>query len=133
MALAVQWDNPEKTVIRYSYEGLLGAQDHLAANTETLKMLDSVDHPVVFISDITHLQIPRDLLNQYSQVNRLAMFTHPKSELIVVVGVSGLLEMLVQIFGSVYKQRMSKIKIVSSLDEARKTAAEHLASKGQPS
>ncbi len=127
MSVNVKWGNDEHTIIHYTYDGPLTLEDHAAADIKTVGMLNSVDHPVLFISDLLKLQVPPNLIGQFSQVNNLAMFTSPKSEMIVVVSVSGLLDIMVQIFGSVYKSRMSKVKLVNSVADAYTACENHLA------
>ena len=54
MPIEVQWDNPEKTILRQKFEGKWTGKDYYVSLDEMSKLLKQVDHRVHLIGDMTH-------------------------------------------------------------------------------
>ena len=53
MPISVVWDNPQQTIIRATFDGKWDASQLCAMIVKGRSMIDSVDHPVDNIFDLT--------------------------------------------------------------------------------
>ena len=55
MAVTVEWDNDEKTILRYIFTGRLRWGDYYPALQQGREMMDSVSHKVCILNDMRNL------------------------------------------------------------------------------
>ena len=118
MQLQVEWDNPEKTIIRITYTEKWTWSDFYEANTVAVEMMKNEDHTVHFLADF----------RQSRSLPIGGAITHARSALaalpdnwgiLVIVSTSVLIQRLVSIFRTAFTGRMSiKTYSVTSIEEA---------------
>ena len=112
MNLPVEWDNPEKTIIRITYPEKWTWSDFYEANTAAVALMKTVEHPVHFLADFRQ--------------SRSALAALPDNwGILVIVSTSVLIQRLVSIFRTAFTGRMStKTYSVTSIEEAYRVIAE---------
>jgi hypothetical protein len=122
MSITVNWDNDDKTVIRYDFAGQWDWADFRAATVEAFALTRSVTHRVDSISNFQPgSNLPSDALFQFSRIMKVAP---PNRGTTVIVGGTMFINNLVSIFSKIYKPLGARLLIASTLDEARKKLAE---------
>ena len=119
MGIIVQWDNPEKTIIRFVYSGQWTFGDLFEAMQIARDFMDSVAHPVHGIIDMQDSKLmPNGVL---SLGRNVTMRKHPNQGKSIVVGASGFARTLYDVYRKVYRTTFdeSAYGFASSLDEAR--------------
>ncbi len=128
MGIKVIWDNEQKTVLRYEFDGRWHWIDFQQATKYAATLLDTVDHSVGVIIDLTHSQaVPEQPLSNIKTA--LGNPRHDKVGLTVVVGASLFLTALADSARRIYKSVSGNydIDLARSLDEARTILARHAA------
>jgi hypothetical protein len=117
MSVTVQWDNDQKTIIRYDFVGYWDWADFREKAQEAFSMTRSVEHQVDTISNFlptTH--IPKDAFIHFRRV----MTDAPKNRGVnVIVGASQFIRALVTIFSRIYQQLGNRLVLADSLEQAR--------------
>lgn len=121
MAIKVIWDDETKTILRYDFIGNWTWNEFYAASAEFHAQLDSVDHKVDTIINLTDSAgMPGNVLSQaYSAFQN----QHPNDTgLNVIVSKGMLIQILVNTFSRVYSNFTEnfEIHLVFSLEDARK-------------
>ena len=122
MSITVNWDNDDKTVIRYDFADKWDWADFRAATVEAFALTRSVPHRVDSISNF-HLgaNLPPDALFQFSRIMKVAPSNRGTT---VIVGGTTFINNLVSIFSKIYKPLGKRLLIASTLDEARTKLSE---------
>jgi hypothetical protein len=127
MAIDVSWDNPEKTVIRYEFGVQWTMKDLLVATQADDDLMDSVDHKVHMIFDMSATQaLPGGIVGS---MRSLDAEISDKLGLIVLVGAPAFFEKLTHIFYNIFassKNGLVAFKTAQSLDEARQMIKEYV-------
>jgi hypothetical protein len=120
MPVAVQWDNPEKTIIRYDLTGRWTWDEFFATYAEASGMLASVEHTVNFIVN------PLDYLSQgYLPAGTLqktiGLYRNgpPNTGITIVVGAGSFFRSLHGISQRIYPKAAARYKFAISIEEAR--------------
>jgi hypothetical protein len=122
MNITVSWDNKQKTVIRYDFEGRWTWEEFYSASSQAFAMTCTVKHRVDTISNFKHGSVlPPNALIQFRQV----MLNAPKNRGInVIVAHNSFVATLVKIFSNLNKRLGERLAVVDSLDEARMLLAD---------
>jgi hypothetical protein len=122
MNIKVAWDNEDKTVIRYDFEGPWTWDDFRIAAEKAFAMTRSVEHTVDTISNFfPGVLLPANAMFHFRRV----MEDAPKNRGVnVIVGSSAFIRTMVMMFSSVNRQLAKRIIIVDRLDQARAALAE---------
>jgi hypothetical protein len=116
MAVLTQWDDPQRTILRYVFSGRYTWEDLHTAAKSAQRLLDSVYHPVDVILDIQHSShTPREFIGEF---RRLATITHPNTGLHILVSNNPLNALLFQTFAGMYRHLAPRYTLVSTLDAA---------------
>ena len=125
MKLQVDWDNPEKTIIRITYTEKWTWNDFYAANMEAVAMMKTVPQTVHFLADF----------RQSRSLPLGGAITHARAALtglpdnwgiLVIVSTSVLIQRLVTIFRTAFTTKLgTKTYSVTSIDEAYRLIAQH--------
>jgi hypothetical protein len=101
MTIRVQWDNTEKTIVRWDFDGSWEWNEYFVAQYESNCLLDSVDYLVDIIGNVqkSHL-LPANALSVYR--NSLKNVS-PNIGIIVLVGSSSFIRQMVNIFMKVFR------------------------------
>jgi len=119
MGIHVQWDNPEQTIIRFRYDGAWNLSDLFDALQEARELMDTVTHRVDGIVDLSESKLmPNGAL---SLGRNVTMRKHPRQGKTVIVGASGFVRTLYDVYRKVYRTTFdeSAYGFASSLEEAR--------------
>lgn len=117
MGVSVTWDNAEKTVIRYDFEGSWSWDEAQQALAKVKVMMGTVDHVVDFIADLRSCRSqPTDLLNKALQVARR---TPANTGILVMVGANRFIQSLYTVFKRVYADLAGETMFVDTLEDAR--------------
>ncbi len=126
MPINLEWDNPDKTVLRMDVIGRWTWDEMYQASHEGYKMLDAVPHRVCSLIDFSASQgIPS---NAITHARNMMGKQHPRTGLTVMVGVSPLFLSLWRVFVRVYAlfSREQDFTFAGSLEEARAILAEDI-------
>ncbi len=121
MSIKVIWDNEEKTILRYAFEGAWKWTDFQVATKDAAALLDAVDHPVGVIID---LQSSNTVPDQ-PLANIKHAFANPRHHnvgLTVVVGANAFFSALASSAQRIYRSVSGNYdyRLVKTLDEARR-------------
>jgi hypothetical protein len=119
MAITTQWDNAEKTVIRYIYEGQWTWDELYAAMHEAYKMVDSVKHEVDVIIDMRKSGVLP--ANVFTHSRQATLSQHPRLARTVIVGAHRLAHTMFEAFTKIYgklAKRYSNVIFVATIEEA---------------
>jgi hypothetical protein len=119
MGINVQWDNSEQTVIRFVYNGSWNMSDLFEALQDSRDLMDTVDYTVAHIVDLRESKLmPNGAL---SLGRNVTMRKHPRQGKTVIIGASGFVKTLYDVFRKVYRASFddSAYTFATSLDEAR--------------
>jgi hypothetical protein len=120
LGIRIIWDNEDKTILRYLYEGRWDQDDFSKAYAEAKTMLDSVNRKVGIIIDIqnSHL-IPNGIISRSRHV-----VTNPSRNegLIVIVGANAFIRSLADTFSKLWRRGAlgsRKMVFAATLEDAR--------------
>lgn len=123
MPIIIEWDNPEKTIVRMTMMGIWTWDDAYHGADKGYAMLESVDYEVGIIIDLTQSHHIPDhaITNAQAMIKR----RHPRTGLTVFVRASTFFTSMWNIFNRVYAALARKQNSVfaNSLDEAREILA----------
>lgn len=123
MPINAQWDNKERTIIRYHVQGTWQLEDYARANFHTWSMIDSVSHPVHVIVDFTHAgTFPKNLLSFATTTNSQI---HPRQELIIGVRISSYLQTVVKLAVRLFPKLGHNLHFTQTLDQAYELIRQH--------
>jgi hypothetical protein len=120
MAISVQWDDPETTILRYTYTGQWTWLEYDEAVTQALELVKGMTSLDV-IADFSHSSLlperaMQNFRNSLSKEQRVIPF-----EITVLVIKSEFMKRMLDMFGKLYGRGGigMKIKSANSLEEAR--------------
>lgn len=119
MPITVEWDNPEKTVVRMAMMGTWTWDEAYAKADEGYAMLETVDYEVGIIIDMT--QSPHIPDHAISNAQAMIKRRHPRTGLTVFVRVNTFFTSMWNIFSRLYTAMAHKQNSVfaNTLEEAR--------------
>jgi hypothetical protein len=124
MSIDVRWDDEERTIIHFTYEGAFTWDELAAVHREMGEMMDGVNRQVDVITEFANAVIPDGALTNFPRVVRLTFLLDPRIRLMVVVGADRFACALVELFGRLYGV-VDKLKLTATLEEACEIIAEH--------
>lgn len=124
MPVSIHWDNPEKTIIYFTFEGKWTLEELYAVLDEQQKMMASIDHTAHAIVDVRDSSIlPSNILSIRSRQDRMT----PKNQGIsVVVGGGRFVTVIANMYQQLANHEVS-IHFTENIDDARKMITAELA------
>jgi hypothetical protein len=123
MSIKVEWDNDEKSVMRYTVEGAWTWDEFYEARDQASGLIE--ESPYASIGAIIDFRagnfMPRNALSHFHQVSRTS---NPRSGLAVMVGASGFVTALFHLMSRVYGSVEDKMRLAEDMDEARAILAQ---------
>ena len=117
MAISVQWDNLEQTIVRWDFVGEWDWAMYLDAQRQSNMLIQSVEHHVDVIGDVSRSPLlPKNALGNYNSFQRNTLDNHG---LIVLVGTSSFVRNMVTMFTKLYKVSGQGFAFADTLEEAR--------------
>lgn len=121
MAITVNWDNAEKTVLRCDFDKIWSWNDVFAMNREIERALTTVAHPVVVMMIMDGKQFPHSGTLTYTK--NLFAQDHPNyARHVIFIGGNPLLKTFERIIRKAYVQSMENVRIdyADDLESARR-------------
>jgi hypothetical protein len=123
MPVHIQWDNDDKTAIRYDYEGKWSWDELYDVSKKAVEMFHSVNHKVNVIHNLANSpNLPSGAL---SHAHRFSAQNPENWGISVVVGTSAFVSSLIQVFRKVYRQFGERYYTAMTLEQARQVLAQH--------
>lgn len=117
MPITVQWDNIEKTVIRWVFSGIWTWDDFAAAQPTCRDLLRSVSHAVDVIADMCDTaSLPPDSFARYRQFERVTL---PNRDRVVLVTTNQFIRTMAKAFNQMFPNQPTHFILTASLNEAR--------------
>lgn len=121
-SILVSWDNDERTVLRWDFNGAWTWEDGSKATQLALQMRASViDHPCV--PSILHLQQSGNIPMGALPYARAAIELMDPRDYIVIANASGFVRSLTEIFRLLNSDFSAKVFLAHTLDDARELIA----------
>jgi len=118
MGVKVQWDNTEKTIVRYIYEGRWTWDEFYAVQDELARMLETVNYKVDIIADMrASAGSPSGSL---AHARRVLTSRHPQTGITVLMGANRFVKLLVDVVRQAYPALFEQynVRLASSIEEA---------------
>jgi hypothetical protein len=117
MSVHVEWDNPEKTAVRWTYVGRWTWGEYDDALKVANSLLETVDHPVDYITDVRQMGIlPADVVKR---VKSEYLVLPEKVRYLLAVGFDTNLRLFWDTFTDLPYAHHLKLTYFETLDEAR--------------
>ncbi|NDJ53112.1 MAG: hypothetical protein GYB68_08530 [Chloroflexi bacterium] len=123
MPIEVYWYDDKHRLLMTDYQGEWTIEDLFSMGKQAAEHLDQVDHPVILFQHVHSMHVPRGLLGNFPQLSQLPHLSHPNAEGYIIIGASGLVARMVQIFTQVYQ----RFDVVDTIEEAVDLAYARLA------
>ncbi len=124
MSVGVRWDDKERTIVRFTYEGAFTWDELAAVHREMGEMMEDVGYQVDVITEFANAVLPDGALSNFPRAVRLTFLMDPRVRLMVVVGADRFACALVELFGRLYGV-VDKLKLTATLEEAYELIAKH--------
>ncbi|MFN8374666.1 MAG: hypothetical protein U0694_17520 [Anaerolineae bacterium] len=116
MSTTVEWANAEKTILYFRVIHPWTWEDYYNATDEAWHMMQTVDHIVDFIVDLSGTRLVPS--NAMSHLKRGATRTHPHKGMGVFVGVSGFMQVIINMMSHIIPTIKANVRTCSTLPEA---------------
>ena len=121
MSITIEWDNPEKTITRWTFDGAWDWNDYGAVKVGFDDMLREVDHMVGVIVDMR--RSPTLPKNSFAKFKSFTRTTPPNRGLMVFVGTNMLVRVTAEALGKAFKEFAQYIAFADSIEDARQMLA----------
>ena len=119
MAVNVAWDNTEKTILRYSYQGSWTWDEYNQAVHTGLSLAASVQHRFDLVADFTQCKtLPRNVLSMFRKVLTNQRTMPPNMRLIVLVANSPFLDKMINMFRNINRDLAKQFCVVRTVEAA---------------
>lgn len=116
MPTSVYWDSPEKTIVKHIYDGLVGGDDFHQVVEASAQLLNSVEHPVDIIVDMTSARLKSNsFLSLVSAVERKVPANQRQ---LVIVKVPGFIKAMIAVARHVAPKATANLHFVDQLEDA---------------
>ena len=122
MNYSVEWDNPQKTVIRVTLKDGVTVKEVMQALEDGAPLISSVDHSVDYLLDFRISKVPDRWLTSFPEIAQHPAINHPNRRLQVVITNQRLVRTLGSIFSKVFSNK--GVMVVDSEEEAYATIEE---------
>jgi len=117
MPISISWDNTDKTIIQYRFEGRWTWDEFNKGLFEANSMMDSVNHTVhVIVNMGNSAALPRGAI---TQIASLRTRKHPRIGVTILVGASSLVQSIHSAMTKIYAGIDRNFKMLPTLEEAR--------------
>ena len=130
MAITVEWDNPEKTIVCYHFEERWTWEEFFEARKQAQTIISGVDHKVgVIMNTPPKIVLPSNVLT-----HSLTSLRHMSPNTVIVVFIAGksFLNMMVSLMSKMSHLASDSMVMAANLDEARTIVAKRLHDIAEP-
>ena len=104
MSIEIQWENEEKTIIRWIFSGDFTWEDYDEGDKKLASMITDIDHNFATIFDLSQMTtLPRYAVSQYPKLIR---DVPARQEVLIIVSMNRLVRSLGSIFTRVYRMNI---------------------------
>ncbi|GAB5491196.1 MAG: hypothetical protein Phog2KO_14110 [Phototrophicaceae bacterium] len=128
MGVEIQWDNDEKTIMHFIYEGRWTWKEFYTKIDEANQLMDTVPHPCVSIIDMQKSRyLPSGAALHISNVIRQSM-SHNNSGISVFLQADMIVQIMIDVLKEIYPDILENTEwlYANTLEEARKMAQEQV-------
>lgn len=125
MGIKVVWDNPERTIICFVFEGQWTWTEMQAARRQQHQMLEQVPHVVDVIMDFTQGRLLPQ--NPIAQLRQLSSARPVNTGIVILVGANPLIQTVARMYGRLYSGEQLRFDAVHTREQARSVSANHRA------
>jgi hypothetical protein len=116
MPITVQWENDEKTIVRWTLEGVWGWDDFRAAQAELHSMIRDLPYLVDVVADMRSApSLPKDTFRNFKSAELRAV---PNRDRIVLVGANLLVKGMATTFNQVFRNHPTHFLLAENVEEA---------------
>jgi hypothetical protein len=124
VGVRIDWDNAEKTIICYQFDGHWTWEEFFAAKEAANALMDTVHHKLgVILYTPHHIRIQANLL---SNARNAIRNIHPQTVVVVIVVTNPLVRTMISTMRAITPIGKFRIDVASTLDEARVLVNERL-------
>jgi len=124
MPINIQWENPEKTILRQKFEGKWTGPEYFASLDEMSNLLKEVNHRVHLIGDMTHsVGIPA--LNLLSASGRVVKMVENQFSTVTIVKAHHYFQTLVNVVRRMSPALAERVYFVNTLEEVYALLEKH--------
>lgn len=118
----MQWENDEKTIVRWTFEGVWTWGDFRVAQAELHNMIRYLGYQVDVIADMRRSPaLPRDTFHNFKSAELKAL---PNRDRVVLVGGSFLVRGMASTFNQVFRNRPTRFLLADTVEEAQSMLAQ---------
>jgi hypothetical protein len=132
MGIEVTWENENKTIIQYVYDGRWTLREFDDARTQAAKLEETVTHRVDVIVDVRNSSlVPTGAISRGKQVMTTNQSSHPNEATAVIVGAGPLVRSIYDVVSKVYPDVVKRrgFRFARTMDEARAIIAQEASSR----
>ncbi len=119
MPVTVDWYNPEKTILCYTFDVQWTWDDIQNVLEIAFSLIDSVDHPIHVLLDLrANTSPPRISAAGLRQVAHSPATHHPNVTRIIIIGGGPMIRVLYDIFSRIYPQAAAYYQFADTLETA---------------
>lgn len=124
MGVNLVWEDDTKRVLRFNFEENWTWDEFFVAKKQAYIMIDSIDHKVGVIVDISTLAAfqPNILANSRQALSN----KHPNTFVVVIVVARSFARTMISLLYDIIRFSAIRVEIAASLDEARAIVAKRL-------
>lgn len=116
MGISVQWDNPEKTIVRWDYDPGWSWDDFFTAQKQIEALVDSVGHRVDMILDVRNSpDVPQDMPDHFHGMTP----TRLRRRVMIIVGANSAMEAMLGAYAKYQPGAGKGIVVADTLEKAR--------------
>lgn len=131
MAINVEWDNPEKTIVCYHFDEHWTWEEFFAARNYAQEIIGGVAHNVGVIMDTPpNIVLPSNLLT-----HSLTSLRHVSPNTVIIVFIAGksFLNMMISLMTKMSHMASDSMVMAADMDEARVIVSKRLQEIAEPS
>jgi hypothetical protein len=117
MAIHVEWDNPENTIIRFDFAGKWNWYGYEMAVGEAFGMMEGMKHIVDFIFNVRDSDSLPDGATLY--IKRTLEISPNPSTVIIIAGGDASAEALASMFARIYRKLGDRLMTARTVEKAR--------------
>lgn len=118
MSVKVYWFNENQTALVYDFQGEWTWNETFLAIDEAVTLLDSVQHRVNIVVDLRgSRRVPPVAPQALARIANAPTMSHPNTNILIVIGLSGFLQTLYEIFRRLYPYAAQRYREARTQEE----------------
>lgn len=122
MPIQVRWDDEEKTVLRYIYEGEWAWREWHEVIDQSKQMIHQVDHPVYVVLDTANGKMPPGTLSYFNQVSSEC---NDCVVMVILIGADWFIQRLFNIYSKLRWGKNRRFTVAVTLENANQIVQQH--------